>query len=46
MIEAKIALATLLSRFRVHLTDKKLPPAWAGITLRPQSTVLIRLERR
>ncbi|HSI08476.1 MAG: cytochrome P450 [Rariglobus sp.] len=46
MMEAKIALATLLSRFHVHLTDQKLPPAWAGITLRPQSTVPIRLERR
>lgn len=46
MMEAKIALATLLSRFRLHLTDQKLPPAWAGITLRPQSTVPIRLERR
>lgn len=46
MMEAKIALATLLSRFRVHLTDQKLPPAWAGITLRPQSTVPIRFERR
>lgn len=45
MMEAKIALATLLSRFRIHLTDQKLPPAWAGITLRPQSTVPIRLER-
>ncbi|MDF3058848.1 MAG: cytochrome [Rariglobus sp.] len=46
MMEAKIALASLLSRFRVHLADEKLPPAWAGITLRPQSTVPIRLTRR
>lgn len=46
MMEAKIALATLLRRFRVHLTDQKLPTPWAGITLRPQSTVPIRLERR
>jgi cytochrome P450 len=46
MMEATIALATLLSRFRIHLTDAKFPTPWAGITLRPQSTVPIRLERR
>jgi len=46
MMEAKIVLASLLSRFRVRLTNVTLPPAWAGITLRPQGAVPIRLERR
>ncbi|MET0263670.1 MAG: cytochrome P450 [Rariglobus sp.] len=46
MMEAKIALAVLLSRFRVHLVNDTFPPAWAGITLRPEGTVPVRLERR
>lgn len=46
LMEAKIVLATLLSRFRVTLLNGTLPPALGGITLRPSASFPIRVERR
>jgi cytochrome P450 len=46
MMEAKIVLATLSARFRITLVDSSLPPALAGITLRPASAVPVRVEHR
>jgi len=46
LMEAKIVLATLLSRFRVTLIDGALPAPLGGITLRPSAAVSIRVERR
>ncbi|HRE83191.1 MAG TPA: cytochrome P450 [Opitutaceae bacterium] len=46
LMEAKIVLATLLSRFRVTLLNRALPPPLGGITLRPSAAFPIRVERR
>ncbi|MBL9204731.1 MAG: cytochrome P450 [Opitutaceae bacterium] len=46
LMEAKIILATLLSRFRVTLLNGALPAPLGGITLRPSTAVPIRVERR
>ncbi|MEO7599800.1 MAG: cytochrome P450 [Opitutus sp.] len=46
MLEAKLILATLASRFRVHLVNGALPTATGGITLRPAGAVPVRLEPR
>jgi cytochrome P450 len=46
MMEAKIILATLLARFRVHLVEDALPPPLGGITLRPAGAVPVHVERR
>lgn len=46
LMEAKVILATLLSRFRVTLLEGALPAPLGGITLRPSVAVPIRVERR
>ncbi|MBL9213215.1 MAG: cytochrome P450 [Opitutaceae bacterium] len=45
LLEARLALATLLSRFRIHLAGE-FPAPLAGITLRPAATVPVRIELR
>jgi cytochrome P450 len=46
MMQAKIILATLSARFRLHLGEAALPAALAGITLRPAAAVPVRVELR
>ncbi len=46
MMQAKIVLATLLSRFRVILLEPAIPPPAGGITLRPSAPFPIRVQRR
>jgi len=46
LMEAKIILATLLSRFRVTLLDPTLPAPLGGITMRPSAAIPFRVERR
>ena len=46
MMQAKIILATLLSRFRVVHLEPGLPAPVGGITLRPSAPFPIRVERR
>ncbi|WP_414664734.1 cytochrome P450 [Horticoccus sp. 23ND18S-11] len=45
LLEARVALAVLLQRFRVRLAEG-FPSALAGITLRPAAAVPVRIERR
>ncbi|HEX2099921.1 MAG TPA: cytochrome P450, partial [Candidatus Synoicihabitans sp.] len=46
VLEAKLALAILLRRFRVDLIEPRFPPPLGGITLRPRDAVPIRVSER
>jgi cytochrome P450 len=45
LLEARLALAVLLRRFRIHL-EGEFPVPLAGITLRPATAVPVRIEHR
>jgi cytochrome P450 len=46
MLEALIAIAVVLQRFRIHSDQKEVPLDTAGITLRPKGAVPIQLTAR
>ncbi|MEO6002224.1 MAG: cytochrome P450 [Opitutus sp.] len=46
MLEATVILATLCRRFHVHLDERPMPLPNGGITLRPNATIQVRIERR
>jgi cytochrome P450 len=46
LMEAKIILATLSARFRLRLIEPEMPAVVGGITLRPASSVPVRVEYR